>query len=90
MALIKPGGGITDIRGKLGGVYFHRDKSGLHSSRRPRKIRRQTAAQLKQKSAFRKARAYSTDNRVVSYNIFRALNNLPMAQPPPDYRPDLK
>lgn len=87
MTLIKTGGGVTDIRGGFGGVYFHRDKSGLHSSSKPRTVHRRSAAQKKQRAAFIKARAYSKDERVVSYNIYRALNDLPMQDPPPDYNP---
>lgn len=87
MSLIKTGGGVTDIRGGFGGVYFTRDKSGLHSSAKPRKIYRRSAAQDLQRNAFIKARTFCrnelfTDkpkdwlNRCVSYNIYRALNNL--------------
>lgn len=86
MTLVKTGGGVTDIRGGFGGVYFTRDKSGLHSSAKPRTVRRLSSAQLKQRNAFRQARAFSTDPRVVSYNIYRALNGLPMEQPPADYQ----
>ena len=78
--------GIVDIRGGLGGVYFHRDKSGLHSNSMPRKIRRRSTAQDLQRKAFVQARAYSTDPRTVSFNIYRALNGLPMADPPFDYQ----
>lgn len=88
MSLIKTGGGITDIRGSFGGVYFTRDKSGLHSSAKPRRVHQQTAAQKKQRDAFSKARAacltvspvgkpYDWLNRWVSYYTYRALNNLP-------------
>ncbi|GAI57428.1 unnamed protein product [marine sediment metagenome] len=87
MALIRAGGGVTDIRGGFGGVYFTRDKSGLHCTAKPRRVRQRTANQNKQRAAFSKARTYSTDNRVVSYNIYRALNGLPPAMPPPDYQP---
>lgn len=87
MALVRTGGGVTDIRGGFGGVYFHRDKSGLHSAAKPRNIHRRTTAQHKQRGAFSKARAYSTINRVVSYNIYRALNGLEPAMPPIDYQP---
>ncbi|MBA7477988.1 hypothetical protein ES707_13403 [subsurface metagenome] len=83
MSLIKTGGGVTDIRGGFGGVYFTRDKSGLHSSAKPRRVHQITDAQRKQRNAFIQARAYSTDPRVVSY---RALNGLPMADPPADYQ----
>lgn len=87
MALVRTGGGVTDIRGGFGGVYFHRDKSGLHTSAKPRNIHRRTPAQNAQRAAFSKARTFSTINRTVSYNIYRALNNLPMAEPPIDYQP---
>jgi hypothetical protein len=87
MAIVKTGGGIIDIRGSVAGNYFHRDKSGLHCCRLPRNIRSRSSAQDAQRKAFVAARAYSTDPRVVSYNIYRALNGLPMAQPPLDYQP---
>lgn len=87
MALVKPGQGIIDIRGGIGGTYFTRDKSGLHQSAMPRRIRQKSSAQLSQRNAFRLARAFSTDPRVVSYNIYRALNGLSMQQPPADYQP---
>lgn len=87
MSLIKTGGGVTDIRGGFGGVYFTRDKSGLHSSAKPRRVRQRSSAQNAQRNAFIKARAFCknerfTDkpkdwlNRCVSYNIYRALNGL--------------
>jgi len=87
MALIKTGSGITDIRGGFCGIYFHRDKFGLHIASKPRNIRQRTAAQQKQRGAFITARSFSKVNRVVSYNIYRALNNLPPAEPPADYQP---
>lgn len=77
MSLIKTGGGITDIRGGFGGVYFTRDRSGLHSSAKPRRVHQRTAAQNKQRNCFSKARTYSKDERVVSYLIYRCLNDLP-------------
>lgn len=86
MALIKTGGGIVDIKGGFGGVYFHRDKSGLHSCSKPRKIHRRSAAQDTQRAAFTKSRAYSTDPRTVSYNIYRVLNGLECADPPTDFQ----
>lgn len=86
MALIRTGVGITDIRGGLGGCYFHRDRFGLHSARKPRNIHRRSGAQDKQRKAFSAARAYSTDPRFVSYNIYRILNGLSPADPPPDYQ----
>lgn len=77
MTLVRTGGGVTDIRGGLGGVYFTRDKSGLHSSAKPRRVHQITPAQDKQRKAFIKARSYTKDPRWVSYYIYRALNNLP-------------
>lgn len=87
MALIKTGGGIADIRGGFGGVYFTRDKTGLHCTAKPRRVQQRTSAQHKQRNAFSVARAYSKVNRVVSYNIYRALNNLAPKDPPIDYQP---
>lgn len=77
MSLIRTGQGITDIRGGTGGVYFTRDKSGLHQSAKPRNIHRRSSAQNKQRNCFSKARTYSTDNRTVSYLIYLCLNDLP-------------
>lgn len=90
MALIRTGPGIVDIRGGFGGVYFHRDKYGLHSCSKPRNIQQRTAAQAKQRGAFSKSRSFSTDNRSVSYNIYRVLNNLTPQDPPIDYYPDMR
>lgn len=90
MALIKTGPGITDIRGSFGGVYFHRDGSGLHTSKQPRTVHRRSQNQATQRRAFLKARTFATSLRSLSYNTYRALNNLPLEEPPPDYRPDLK
>ncbi|MBA7649711.1 hypothetical protein ES703_57509 [subsurface metagenome] len=97
MTLVRTGQGVTDIRGGTGGVYFTRDKSGLHQSAKPRSLRRETQAQAKQRGAFIKARAYCLAvvggvypigwrEKCVSYNIYRALNFLPMADPPTDYQ----
>ena len=86
MALIQTGQGIVDIRGGQGGVYFTRDRSGLHMNKKPRTIRSRSAAQARQRNAFITARAFSTDPRTVSYNIYRALNNLPMQEPPIEYQ----
>lgn len=86
MALIRTGQNVIDIRGGCAGIYFTRDRSGLHMSRKPRTIRSQTAAQARQRNAFAAARAFSTDPRTVSYNIYRALNNLPMQEPPIEYQ----
>ena len=82
MAIVKAGLGITDIRGQLGGVYFHRDKTGLHSCAMPRTVRRRSAAQDLQRKAFSAARAYSRDNRVVSFLMYRYMNGLSLAYPP--------
>ncbi len=90
MALLKTGGGITDIRGGFGGVYFTRDNSGLHCTSKPRRVSQRTSAQNTQRNAFTRARAFSKVNRVVSYNIYRALNNLAPKDPPIDYYPDMK
>lgn len=87
MSLVKTGQGVTDIRGGFGGVYFTRDKAGLHSSAKPRRVHQRTAAQKKQRDAFIKARSFCRNesfadkpkdwlNRCVSYNIYRALNGL--------------
>ena len=81
MTLVKAGDGITDMRGSFGGVYFHRDKSGLHSSSMPRKVHRRSAAQKLQRDAFVAARSLSTDNRIVSYLMYRYLNGLPLNYP---------
>ncbi|MBA7611623.1 hypothetical protein ES703_18851 [subsurface metagenome] len=88
MTLVKTGGGVTDIRGPEGGVYFTRDKSGLHCSSKPRRVHQITDAQRKQRNAFIKARAACLAtaptvipknqlNRWVSYYIYLALNNIP-------------
>lgn len=98
MSLVRTGGGVTDIRGGFGGVYFTRDRSGLHSTAKPRRVRQQTAAQRKQRGGFIAARGYcraemSADkprdwlNRCVSFNIYRALNGLALEHPPADYNP---
>lgn len=87
MALVKTGTGIVDIRGGFGGVYFHRDSSGLHQSGKPRNIQRRSEAQNRQRKAFSKSRAYSKDLRTVSYNIFRCLSGLEPKDPPIDYKP---
>jgi len=85
MALLQLGNMITDARGKVSGVYFSRDRSGLHCSVCPRVVKRRTPAQDKQRRAFTLARNFSTVNRTVSYNIYRALNNLGMKEPPLTY-----
>ena len=86
MALVKTGGGVTDIRGGFGGTYFTRDKSGLHQSAKPRRVQQRTTAQDTQRNAFTKARTFSKINRTVSYNIYRALNDLSPAEPPIEYQ----
>lgn len=78
MALVRCGNGLTDIRGSISGVYFHRDKSGLHCSTRPRIIYRKSLDQKVQRNAFIAARTLSTDNRTVSYLMYRYLNGLPI------------
>lgn len=83
MALITVGNGVTDIRGGLGGVYFTRDKGGLHCSAKPRRVHQRTEHQDRKRKAFSRARAFSKDNRTVSYNIFRAYWGLDMKEPPP-------
>lgn len=90
MALIKCGQGITDIRGGLGGVYFSRDRFGLHILSKPRTVKQRTEAQDKQRKAFTKARNFSTDPRTVSYNIYRCLNGLEPTEAPLDYQYGLK
>lgn len=85
MTLIKLTPHLVDARGKVGGVYYTRDKSGLHCSAFPRHIKRRTKAQDKQRKAFSMARNFSTIPRTVSYNIYRALNDLDMKEPPIDY-----
>lgn len=77
MTLIKTGSGITDIRGPVGGVYFTRDKSGLHCTAKPRRVHQRTTAQDKQRNAFIKARTVTKDPRWVSYFIYLALNDIP-------------
>lgn len=86
MSLVKYGDGVIEITGTIGGQHFKRDRSGSHCCRIQRRVRAKTAAQTKQRNAFIRARAFSTDNRVVSYNIYRALNGLSMKMPPPDYQ----
>ncbi len=93
MAIIKTGQGITDIRGGTGGVYFTRDKSGLHCTAKPRRVHQITPAQRKQRNAFIKARSVTKDPRWVSYFIYLALNNIPFpydaivtGNPDPDCR----
>lgn len=90
MALVRAGSGIVDIRGGFGGVYFHRDKSGLHQCSKPRNIQQSTPGQKAQRGAFIKSRAYSKINRFVSYNVYRVLNGLAPRDPPFDYYPDMR
>jgi len=90
MATIKLAAPLTDIHGSFSGVYYHRDRAGLHACAKPRHVHKLTAAQAAQRNAFIAARAYSTDPRFVSYNIYRVLNGLEPADPPADYSiPDL-
>lgn len=76
MSLIRTGQGVTDIRGGFGGVYFTRDKSGLHCTAKPRRVHQKTTGQRLQRDAFSAARRYSKDNRVVSYLMYRYMNGL--------------
>lgn len=85
MSLIKVGQGVTDIRGGFGGVYFTRDKTGLHCTAKPRRVHQRTEHQDRKRKAFARARAFSKVNRTVSYNIFRAYLDLPMKAPPANY-----
>lgn len=48
MALVKPGGGIVDIRGKLAGTVFKRDGSGLHCVSLPRRVKKAATKPQKQ------------------------------------------
>jgi len=89
MTLIRVGNGVTDIRGGFGGVYFSRDKYGLHCVAKPRRVHQRTPHQDRKRNAFARARAFSTNNRTVSYNIFRAYLDLPMKEPPTDF-PEVK
>ncbi|MBA7655555.1 hypothetical protein ES703_63461 [subsurface metagenome] len=88
MTLVRTGGGVTNILGPFGGVYFTRDNSGLHCSSKPRRVHQQTTAQKLQRDAFIKARAACLAaastvipknqlNRWVSYYMYRAMNGLP-------------
>lgn len=52
MALIKLGQGIIDIVGKLGSLYFHRGKSGLHLSKKPQRTKPPTGLQIAQRGFF--------------------------------------
>ena len=87
MALIRLGNGVVDIKGQYAGTVFQRNSTGTHCSKKARKIKKRTPQQATQRRAFQRARAYSTQNRTVSYNIYRALSNLTMKQPPIDYPP---
>jgi len=89
MCLIKTGGGVTDVRGGFGGVYFSRDKYGLHCLPKPRRVYQRTTHQDRKRKAFSRARAFSKINRTVSYNIFRAYLDLTMKEPPANY-PEVK
>lgn len=90
MTLCKTATPITDIRGGMGGVYFTRDRTGLHCTAKPRRVKTSTSRQNAQRKAFIKARSFSHDNREVSYNIYRALNGLEPCKVPNDYYPDMK
>ena len=51
MPLIKLDNSISDISGKLGGVYFSRDNSGLHTRAMPRVIKQQPT-EIKEKAKY--------------------------------------
>lgn len=82
MSLIKLGQGVIDIRGGFGGVYFSRDRSGLHCLAKPRRVHQRTEHQDRKRKAFIQARAFSHDNDTVAYNIYRAYIGLPMQELP--------
>lgn len=82
MALIRCGQGVTDIRGGMGGVYFSRDKSGLHCLPKPRRVYQRTEHQDRKRKAFVQARNFSHNNREVAYNILRAYAGLEMTDLP--------
>jgi len=90
MALVRVGNIVTDIRGGFGGVYFSRDRFGLHCLPKPRRVHQRTTEQDRKRKAFTRARAFSKVNRVVSYNIYRAYLGLAPQDPPWDYRRDMK
>lgn len=79
MSLIKTAQPVESITGSIAGNVFTGDSAGKHIRANPRRVRRCSSAQKKQRDAFRKARRYSTDNRTLSYYIYRVLNNLPIA-----------
>jgi len=87
MALIKKSLALQDIRGSCGGVTFKRDASGSHVISKPRRVHQRSTKQDRQRWAFSSARAYSTDLRTLSYNIYRALTGLPPQEPPIDFKP---
>lgn len=78
MALAKTGGGITDIRGKIAGNVFTRDKAGLHIQAQKRAIRSRTPAQRIQRNAFAQARRFCEIQGCISKNIYHILNGLPL------------
>lgn len=85
MTLIRTGQKIIEIKGSIAGNIFTRDRSGQHIRAKPKRVQQRTAKQHVQRNAFTQARAFSKVNRTVSYNIYRALNNLDMKEPPIDY-----
>lgn len=87
MALIKKSLAIESITGPCGGNTFKRDASGRHIVSKPRRVQGCSAAQRRQRNAFSIARAYSTDLRTLSYNIYRALAGLDPSEPPIDFKP---
>jgi hypothetical protein len=53
MTIIRTDPTIQDITGRFGGVYYHRDKTGLHISTMPKTVKyNKTGAQLKNKNNF--------------------------------------
>lgn len=82
MALIRCGQGVTDIRGGLGGVYFSRDRFGLHILPKPRRVHQRTEHQDRKRKAFVKARSFSHDNQTVGWNILRAYAGLEPTEAP--------
>lgn len=87
MALVTYGNGIINISGKLAGNIHQRDKSGHHITTAQRRVKSRSPTQMIQRRAFSRARSFSKVNRTVSYNIYRALNNLVLKEPPINYSP---
>jgi len=90
MALLILGSGLVDIKGRVGGNIFSRDRSGLHISAPPRRVRKTSTAQKAQRKCFIQARKFSHDNRTVAYNIYRCMNGLSPQAVPNDFYPHMK